>query len=115
MSIKTAERLRGLKKLLETHLQGEDLQKHLTMADELTPDQQVGPQLYLGLERAPAGKRNHHDFEGGLVTHLLEMWETYEVLKGHFPYLEDGVHVTPARVLKGIYTMTATRPTSALC
>ena len=102
MSLTTSAGLNTLKRLFEVHLQGDDLQKHLQMLDALAPDQQIGPQLYLGLERAPAGKRNHHDFEGGLVAHLLEMWETYEVLKGHFSQLEDGVHVTPARVLKGI-------------
>ena len=102
MSITTSEGLGTLKDLFEAHLQEQDLQKHMQMLDALAPDQQVGPLLYLGLERAPAGKRNHHDFEGGLVAHLLEMWETYEVLKGRFAQLEDGVHVTPARVLKGI-------------
>jgi hypothetical protein len=65
MSITTSEGLRTLKDLFAAHLQGEDLQKHMQMMSALAPDQQIGPQLYLGLERAPAGKRNHHDFEGG--------------------------------------------------
>lgn len=32
----------------------------------------------LGLYRAPGSKDRHHDFEGGLVAHMLEMWSIYE-------------------------------------
>ena len=35
----------------------------------------------LGFERAPAAQMNHHSYEGGLVYHLLEMWDTWLWLK----------------------------------
>lgn len=43
---------------------------------------------WLGFKRAPAAKGNHHAFEGGLVFHLLEMWDLW--LK-----LRPGVHKEP--------------------
>lgn len=42
--------------------------------DNIIPDKNA---VFLGFKRAPAAKANHHDFEGGLVYHLLEMWEIW--------------------------------------
>lgn len=36
---------------------------------------------YLGFMRAPAAKRNHHAREGGLVEHLLEMWDLWQSIR----------------------------------
>jgi len=37
--------------------------------------------LYLGMQRAPAARRNHHAREGGLVEHYLEMWKIHGTIK----------------------------------
>lgn len=58
--------------------------------------------LLLGLIRAPAAKGNHHDREGGLVEHLLEMWSVYSILRTAYPQLDQPPHITPARVLTAI-------------
>lgn len=46
----------------------------LRLLDGLEEDQLNGQERYLGFCRAPAARRNHHAYEGGLVRHLLEMW-----------------------------------------
>jgi hypothetical protein len=51
---------------------------------------------YLGFKRAPAAKRNHHDHEGGLVTHLLQMWECYLQLEPMIREM-DGDAAAPVR------------------
>jgi hypothetical protein len=53
---------------------------------------------YLGMKRAPAAKVNHHAFEGGLVCHMLEMWELWQTFAGAF----CGEVVDNAKVIKGI-------------
>lgn len=65
----------------------------------LAPDLVHEGVTYLGLERAPAGKGNHHAFIGGLVHHMLEMWDFWELLK---PNLPPDPLLTDVRILKGI-------------
>lgn len=65
----------------------------------LGPDLLHGGVTYLGLERAPAGKGNHHAFIGGLLCHMLEMWDFWILLKGSLP--PDPL-LTDVRILKGI-------------
>lgn len=36
----------------------------------------------LGMRRAPASKNRHHNVQGGLVMHLLQMWEIWTGLRG---------------------------------
>lgn len=54
---------------------------YLTLIEELSPDH--GDML--GLARAPAAKRNHHNQEGGLLRHYAEMWEWWTVLRNKLP------------------------------
>lgn len=78
---------------------------YLSMVDKIKADQPVttpkGETIYLGLERAPAAKRNHHAYEGGLVAHMLEMWNIWTTLRGSFQIL-DPSHITNDRVMRGI-------------
>lgn len=55
---------------------------------------------YLGLRNAPAGKGNHHAYEGGLIQHYLEMWQTYINWRSLLP-VPDPL-ITESNVLKGI-------------
>lgn len=48
------------------------------MLNDLRQDRVVSHQCTLiGMRRAPASKDRHHDREGGLVQHLLEMWDIW--------------------------------------
>lgn len=75
------------------------LEKDSTMADG---------RVYLGMRRCPAAKKNHHAIEGGLVAHLLEMWDYFSVLKDHFretgkqPTELEAVFLTQERIWAGI-------------
>jgi len=53
----------------------------------------------LGLIRAPAAKGNHHAEEGGLIKHLLEMWDVHTTLIEIVP---ENNYVTHERVLRAI-------------
>lgn len=46
---------------------------------------------FLGFRRAPAATKNHHAYEGGLVVHLLEMWDTWLWVRGmlNHPLIHD--------------------------
>jgi hypothetical protein len=52
-------------------------------------NQTIGNQVYAGLKRAPAGKFNHHCFEGGLVSHYLEMFEVHKLLNAVYKLYHD--------------------------
>lgn len=67
----------------------------------LKEDREEGFTHYLGFYRAPAAKGNHHDYEGGLVAHLLEMWEVW-CWSHHLTEAMDGEHVSHSRVLRAI-------------
>jgi hypothetical protein len=84
----------------------EESQKFITMMDSLSGDVEEETEstkcTWLGLRRAPAAKRNHHAYEGGLVRHLIEMYEFWTVLRREYGQIEvDGV-CDDARVLKAI-------------
>lgn len=69
------------------------------LLDTVKEDQPNGQKPYLGFYRAPAAKGNHHAYEGGLVQHLLEMWDLWGRLK---PQLNAPPFVSDERVLKAI-------------
>lgn len=97
------ENFNTLKALVAEHLPLEESLKYLKMLDALADDttDEKGRTL-LGFVRAPAAKGNHHDREGGLIAHLLEMWHVYTVLRAGYPQLDQPPHITPARVLTAI-------------
>jgi len=72
---------------------------YLDLLEELRNDQKDGFVHYLGMERAPAAKRNHHDFEGGLVHHLLDMYTVWQEWR---PVIEESEHINDGRILRGI-------------
>lgn len=74
----------------------------LGMMDRLEKDWQAVEGLVLGFKRAPAAKRNHHAFEGGLVSHLLEMWDLWEGLKAVRVEFREAPILTDSRILLGI-------------
>ena len=90
------EKLKGLAAGILPSPEGGDF---LRLLDGLKEDQLNGQQHYLGFCRAPAARRNHHAYEGGLVRHLLEMWALWEQLK---PQLNAPPFVSDQRVLKAI-------------
>lgn len=49
----------------------------------------ISSTYYLGMMNAPAGKGVHHAYKGGLVKHLLEMWEFWKVLKNEAVTVDD--------------------------
>lgn len=51
--------------------------RYLQMFQELRMESYDKGAALLGLERAPAATRHHHAYEGGLLSHYLEMWETW--------------------------------------
>lgn len=70
------------------------------LLDSLKEDVQgEAGRILLGFRRAPAARGNHHATEGGLVQHLLEMWNIWGRLGEDFL---AAPHVTPQRVLKAI-------------
>lgn len=69
------------------------------MLMQLSWDKRKGFETILGMTRAPAAKGNHHDVEGGLVIHLLEMWKVWEALR---PLTFNAPYITDERVIKAI-------------
>lgn len=55
--------------------------------------------MYAGFMHAPAATGNHHAYEGGLVRHLLEMWDIWLLLRDRWLH---SPHITDDRVLKAI-------------
>lgn len=71
------------------------------LMEALVPDTGIEAVVaYLGLRRAPAAKRNHHAFEGGLVFHYLEMFQIWEGWRQADPRLGS---LSTERILKGIF------------
>lgn len=60
--------------------------KYVLLLDTVKHDRYVGESCMLGLYRAPGSKDRHHAYEGGLVAHLLEMWECWMVLRESILY-----------------------------
>lgn len=69
------------------------------MVYALGPDTLYDGITYFGLEKAPAAKGNHHHYLGGLVAHVLEMWDIHNNLAG--PVGADS-RLPDDRVLAGI-------------
>lgn len=72
----------------------------LSMVLNLGPNTEFEGVTFFGLKQAPAAKGNHHAYLGGLVEHLLEMWNTYRQLDCSVLYNDP--LLTDTRVLKGI-------------
>lgn len=70
------------------------------MVFDLGPDTEYGGVTYLGFEKAPAAKGNHHHFIGGLVSHILEMWDIHTNIAG--PVGAADSRIPDDRVLAGI-------------
>jgi hypothetical protein len=91
-----------LQRLVIEHIQGEEGQKHLDLMDSIKDDRFPNGKHLLGFYRAPAAKGNHHNHEGGLVRHLLEMWDCWLMMKGANPQIVVPGHVDDERILKAI-------------
>ena len=73
------------------------------MLEALEEDVETDEGLYLGFRRAPAAMRVHHTFEGGLVQHLLEMWDIWQSWTTvRSAVLESKADITDDRVLRAI-------------
>lgn len=72
---------------------------HIQMLLGLEADCWYLEKQLLGLKRAPAATGNHHAFEGGLVAHLLEMWNLWDLLR---PICLAEPYISDERVLKAI-------------
>jgi len=74
--------------------------KVIKMLDTLAPDLHHHGGLLLGFINAPAAKRNHHAYHGGLVVHLIEMWNIWKnKFRQDFPFSD---HVNDRRIMEGI-------------
>ena len=70
------------------------------MLDALAPDVAHDDGFLLGFMNAPAAKRNHHAYLGGLVVHLIEMWHIWKnKFREDFPFSD---HVNDRRIMEGI-------------
>lgn len=89
-----------LTELVRTTLPPVRAQQYLKMMNNLYADRYIDQAtVWLGFCRAPAAKGNHHDFEGGLVAHLLEMWDIWQVIR---PLAYAAPYVTDERILEHI-------------
>ena len=59
------------------HLVAEYTPQYSALLMMFCSDRKLVGETYLGFQRAPAAKKNHHAEEGGLVRHLLEMWDIH--------------------------------------
>lgn len=89
-----------LRALITYNLVGEAQQANLRMTYGLLQDQVDKQGTWLGLKRAPAAKGNHHAFEGGLIYHMLEMWQVYQHMKAILP--QEIKQISEERVLQAI-------------
>lgn len=71
----------------------------LAMLNGLAEDVEFQGVSYLGMKDAPAAKGNHHAYLGGLVQHMLEMWNTYHDLKR---FMASDDLINDSNVLQGI-------------
>jgi hypothetical protein len=55
--------------------------RYHVLLDSVKHNWHHGESCMLGLYRAPGSKDRHHAYEGGLVAHLLEMWECWRLLR----------------------------------
>lgn len=68
--------------LMKTEIGGKRAGQYLWLIASLIWDKRDAKgRFLLGLRRAPAAKKNHHAREGGLVEHLLEMWDLWQSIR----------------------------------
>lgn len=94
------ENWKVLQELIANRL-GDYSQSFLAMCEELADDFTIDGATYAGFVNAPAGVGQHHNYFGGLVEHLLEMWQVYVQLKPMLP-AETKAEVDDAKVLMAI-------------
>jgi hypothetical protein len=90
--------------LIDTFIEEAELKgKYIKMLTELERDQmpEDSKVTFLGFKRAPAARGYHHNFEGGLVYHLIEMWNTWTIWRDSFA-LVDKWFITNDRILRAI-------------
>jgi hypothetical protein len=85
----------------EASISQDELSKYLLMFNDIRHDRVVPSggltsTMLLGLYRAPGSKNRHHNVEGGLVKHLLQMWGVWMSMRpllreagGSHPLLTD--------------------------
>lgn len=77
--------------------------KYANLLHGLRDDRDSHEGRLLGMYAAPASKDRHHDFQGGLVHHLLEMWKLYEWHRTAFKDMHmDLTKIDPSSVLRAI-------------
>lgn len=54
--------------------------QYTSLLNYLEDDMRVGDKCMLGMRRAPGSQSRHHSVEGGLVAHLLQMWDVWLTL-----------------------------------
>lgn len=59
----------------------EQMSAYMWMLNDLRADRIRDKTTILGMYRAPASKNRHHDCEGGLVAHLIQMWDIWTGLR----------------------------------
>jgi len=67
--------------LIERHSDQEMHSKYMMLLNDLRHDKCMGDKIVLGMYRAPASKDRHHNVEGGLTLHLLQMYNAWEILR----------------------------------
>lgn len=88
-----------LEYLVAENIPGDDGLAYRAMLRGMEADTKVEFGTFLGFRRTPAARGNHHDYEGGLVYHLLEMWSIWQHLR---PGIERNRFINDERVLKAI-------------
>jgi hypothetical protein len=59
----------------------DELARYMLLLNDVRHDRMKEDVCLLGMRRAPASKNRHHNVEGGLVRHLLQMWEIWVGMK----------------------------------
>jgi len=97
---KPEDNFEELKCLVLNVIKGDRASRIIEMMNDLAEDSLYQSQVILGFINAPAAKRNHHAYRGGLVIHLLEMWQTW---KQRFSQdFEQTSEVNDKKILEGI-------------
>lgn len=76
--------------------------EYTVMINHLLPDVEVDGRVFLGLRRAPAAKFHHHAREGGLLQHILEMWNCWMLVQTRYTEVATSTCMTDELVLKAI-------------
>jgi len=81
-------------------VQGDRAADIVDMMEAIASDSQTLEGTILGFIHAPAAKRNHHAYIGGLVVHLLEMWAVWE--ERFRQDFEQTTEINDRRILEGV-------------